>query len=324
MRVPCSTSNLGAGFDCIGLALDRYLDVEFTPLDSGGIRIGRAGTLEGLSVDASGDAVATAFMGELMALGSGNVHGELRMSSSIPVGRGLGSSAAAVVAGQVLARVATGAEIDAASILAGATRREGHPDNAAPALYGGLVGVARTLHDVIAFRLSLSADIGFAWAAPPVEVSTALARGVLPASVDHAVAVRSLSRVASLVRGLATGDARLLRAGFDDELHVPYRLGLIPGAGAVIESALDAGAWAVTISGSGSGLLAVTSSGGESRVANAMARAFEAAVSAVPMANAASANPAAGVIAFAAVPARSGASVLVRDGFEPIAVLEGS
>jgi homoserine kinase len=323
VRVPCSTSNLGAGFDCIGLALDRHLDVEFTPAAVGGIRVERGGTLENLHVGASGDAVAAAFIGELKARGRANVHGELRMSSSIPVGRGLGSSAAATVAGLVLAHAATGSPIEAARIFETATKLEGHPDNAAPALYGGLVGVAATPDERIAFRLSLSSAIGFAWAAPPVEVSTAWARRALPASVDHSVAVRSLSRVASLVHGLATGDARLLRAGFADELHVPYRLASIPGAAAAIESALEAGAWAVTISGSGSGLLAVGQAGGEAAVAAAMARAFEA-LPAEAIEAAATGDSGSGVIAFAARPSWTGASVLVQDGFEAVASLEGS
>jgi homoserine kinase len=322
VRVPCSTSNLGAGFDCIGLALDRELEVEFGPADGGGIRLERSGTLERLNVDASEDAVAVAFIAGLAAHGERNVHGELRMSSTIPVARGLGSSAAATVAGLVLAHAATGSRIEADRILQMATQLEGHPDNAAPSLYGGLVGVAATRTERIAFRLSLSPGIGFAWAAPPVEVTTVRARRALPERVDHAVAVRSVSRVASLVHGLATGDARLLRAGFDDELHVPFRLSLIPGANVAIERALAAGAWAVTISGSGSGLFAVTPSGAEAVVAAAMAVAFEAAQP-VDSAEAASGSGAgSGVIAFAAHPSRTGASVLVRDGFEAVATLE--
>jgi homoserine kinase len=143
---------------------------------------------------------------------------------------------------------------------------------------GGLVGVASgragRLH---AFGLPLSDALGFAFAAPPTEVSTVQARLALPASVPHAAAGRALGRVAALVHGMATADPDLLRAGFEDELHVPYRLPLIPGAAYALEAARGAGAFAITISGSGSGLIAVCERGAAPSVAAAMAAAFQAA-----------------------------------------------
>jgi homoserine kinase len=121
----------------------------------------------------------------------------------------------------------------------------------------------------------LSDTIGFAFAAPDIEVPTQRARRVLPQSVAHELAARGLGRVAALLQGFATGDAELLRIGFTDELHVPYRLPLIPRAEPAMHAAMDAGAWAVTISGSGSGLIAVAPRGAESRVASAMATALQ-------------------------------------------------
>ncbi len=277
MRVPCSTSNLGAGFDCIGLAFDRHLDVQYQPGDSATLRVERAGTLSSLTNGAGDDAVATAFASALRSRGVGQIAGVLRMTSEIPVGRGLGSSAAATIAGLLLAAVTLGEEPDRDRLLSVAAHIEGHPDNAAPALQGGLVcitadpaGEPRTL------PLRLSPRIGFAYAAPALEISTAYARRVLPASVSHAVAVRALARVLALVQGLASGDAELLRTGFDDELHVPYRMALIPGAERAVLNGREAGAWAVTVSGSGSGLIAVCPVGSEATVAEAMGRAFDA------------------------------------------------
>src|SRR5690606_8953615 len=102
-----------------------------------------------------------------------------------------------------------------------------------------------------------SPSIGFAFAAPDATVVTAEARAALPANVTHAVAARTLGRTAALVRGLETGDAELLRLGLHDELHVPYRLLLIPGGATAIDAAVSAGAWGATISGSGAGIIAL-------------------------------------------------------------------
>ncbi len=276
VRVPCSTSNLGAGFDCIGLALDRYLDVEYEP-GPDPLRVERAGTLSDLPPDPGDDAIVRALGEALAARGVATFGGVLRARSEIPVSRGLGSSAAATVAGLALAAAACGEPFDREAALEPAARIEGHPDNAAPALLGGLVGIAAGPDGrPRAFRLPLSGRIGFAWAAPPVEVTTEFARRVLPATVPHTTAVRALGRVAALVRGLAEADPDLLRAGFADELHVPYRLPLIPGAAEAVEAALDAGAWAVTVSGSGSGLIAACPAGIEEDVAERMRGALRA------------------------------------------------
>jgi len=195
--------------------------------------------------------------------------GTLTLDSEIPVGRGLGSSAAAVVGGLALGSAIMGVKCD---ILRAARRWESHLDNVAPCLLGGLVAVAES-H---AFPLTLSPRIAFAYAAPGVPLSTSKARAALPASVPHAEAAQALGHLAALIRGLETGDVELLQLGFSDSLHVPYRLPLIPGGAAVREAGLGAGAWGVTVSGAGSGLLAVTAPVQAATVAEAMADAFRA------------------------------------------------
>lgn len=334
VRVPCTTSNLGAGFDCLGLALDRYLEASFEP---GGttLSLERSGTLaelDALDVPVARDRLAAAFNSRL-ARAPGRPNGVLRVTSEIPIAKGLGSSAAATIAGLVLARAASGyrpsvgrsepharsatgdsgddvrrarlavagKEPPAASpssrfewleVAAEAVAIEGHPDNVGPALLGGLVvalpaltggSVPATLHpepeskggsEPVLRRLPLSPDIGFAFAAPPAPVDTAAARAMLPATVPFAMAARSLPRVAALLYGLAHADAECLRAGFDDELHVPHRLPLIPGGAAALAAAREAGAWAATISGSGSGLIAACPAGIENRIADAMCEAL--------------------------------------------------
>lgn len=254
-RVPCSTSNLGAGFDCLGLAFRRHLEATFQPEDRP-LDSAYGGTLA--RVAPHDDILLAAFRARAAHHGAGDVRGRIHARSDIPVARGLGSSAAATVAGLLLADAAFGREPDRAELLRTATLREGHPDNAAPALLGGLVAVARAADDSPhAFPLPLSPDIGFVYAAPEVEVPTPAARAALPVQVAHAQAGRALGRMAALVQGLATADPALLRLGLLDELHVPWRLPLIPRATDAFAAAAGAGAWGATISGSGSGLLAL-------------------------------------------------------------------
>ena len=273
-RVPGSTSNLGAGFDCLGLAFRRYLEATFQPEDRP-LALESAGTLAGVA--ASDDILLAAFRARTAQHGLADVRGRIHARSDIPVARGLGSSAAATVAGLLLADAALGVVSDRAELLRIATLREGHPDNAAPALLGGLVAVARALdHSPHAFPLPLSPDVGFVYAAPEVEVATPAARAALPAQVPHPLAGRALGRTAALVRGLATADPDLLRLGLLDELHVPWRLPLIPRAEAAFDAAVAAGAWGATISGSGSGLIALCPPAHAGAVLDAMERALRA------------------------------------------------
>ena len=276
VRVPGSTSNLGSGFDVLGLAVTRYLEAHWTP-GAGPLTVRYGGTLVVLTAHADRDLTARALTAALSRAGAPPPGGTLALRSGIPVGRGLGSSGAAVAAGMALAALALGRELDREGALVHAAELEGHPDNAAPALMGGLVGVTRRVGgEPLPFRLPLAADMAFAYAAPGSTVSTAEARRALPASVPHEQAVAGLGRAAALVHGLATADPDLLAAGFHDDLHVPYRLPLIPRAGDAWQAGLAAGAWAVTVSGSGSGLFAVTPPGRAAAVADAMGQAFAA------------------------------------------------
>jgi homoserine kinase len=273
VRVPCSTSNLGSGFDTVGLALDRYLRASFEPGGSH-LEVERRGTLTTLEGDAlDRDYTASTFLATLAREGI-TPSGVLRLDSEIPVARGLGSSAAARVAGHDLARGAMGLPSDPTASFRTVMEQEGHGDNAAPCALGGLRAIVPGDGGPRTLALELSSDVGFAYAAPGAGISTAAARAALPKHVAHEVAVACLGRLTALLRGLALGDAELIRAGMQDELHVPHRLPLIPGAFNAIGAGYDAGAWGVTISGSGSGLIALCSPDDAHAVAAAMRDIF--------------------------------------------------
>lgn len=280
VRVPCSTSNLGAGFDCVGVALDRWLEAEAW-LD-GSARatptLAREGTLASLADAPVGDdlivrgaALACAAAGRTLPAGL-----VLRAASAIPVARGLGSSAAALVAGALLADALLALALGRRRVAALCATAEGHPDNVAPMVLGGAVlGVPCGDADWTFAPLDVHADVALVFAIPDFETSTKAMRAALPATVPHRDAVVAAGKAAALVRGLATGDGALLAWALDDVLHVPHRRALLRGYDAVARAARDAGAWGATLSGAGSTMVALAPRGAAPAVAAAMAAAWE-------------------------------------------------
>lgn len=283
VHVPASTSNLGSGFDCIGMAVDRWLTASVIVDAAGsGVRMTRHGTLQALSCAAADDLVHQGFVAACRQ-GKCPVPAGITydVTSTIPVARGLGSSAAALVAGAALADVALALELGMHGVATLVSQIEGHPDNASPATFGGaMLGVANddatalTPASYLFSTLPVHASLVFVFAIPPLEVTTADARAVLPAQVSFGDAVRALQRSAALTHGLATGDAGLLRQALDDVLHVPYRRSLVPGYDAVVADAMAAGAFGATLSGSGSTTVAIGRREQQDSIANAMACAF--------------------------------------------------
>lgn len=281
VRVPCSTSNVGGGFDCIGIALDRWLQAEAW-LRPGGAApiIERAGALMALEASPVGvgdDLILRGFALACESVGRAAPRGlTLRATSNIPVARGLGSSAAALVAGALLADTLLELGTGAAGVARLCATEEGHPDNVAPIVLGGAVlGVPRDGSWTFD-PLDVHPDVAIVLAIPMFETSTRAMRGALPAQVPFDDAVRAAGKGAALVRGLATADAALLTWALDDVVHVPYRRALVPGYDAVEAAALAAGAWGATLSGAGSSLLALAPPSVVGRVGEAMAGAWRA------------------------------------------------
>ena len=252
VRVPASSANLGPGFDCFAAALGLFLELEVTQAD-------RFELVSELDVrrDRS-NLVVVAFE---RLLGASGYRFDLR--SQIPLSGGLGSSAAAVVAGLLAADRLSGA---GAPLLELATELEGHPDNVAAALLGGVVVCA----DGSPYRLEPPAQLEALLVVPHRAVRTQRARAALPASVQLADAVYNTAHGALLMLALAGGDSELLSRGLSDRLHQPYRAHLYPRSAELLRSAVELGALGATISGAGPTVLVWVTRDASASVAEAL------------------------------------------------------
>lgn len=253
VRVPASSANLGPGFDCFGIAWQLYNEIEFTP----------AGRLEISGCDGKFcNEENLAYKAYAMTLEKGGIKEKgvkIRfLNTAIPVSRGLGSSSALIVGGVIAANAMYDMGLDNGTLLELATVIEGHPDNVAPALLGGLTASTMAGSDPVTVHFPLSDKLRFAALVPPFELSTALARSVLPEHVTRADAVFNVSRAALVLNALGSGDCTLLAVGMEDRVHQPFRLPLIDGWEKAKELAERCGGKALCISGAGSTLLCVS------------------------------------------------------------------
>jgi len=280
VRVPGSTANLGSGFDFLGMAVERWLQVRARCVDersAPAVAIERHGTLSDLGAAPEQDLIYRGFAAACRATGR-DVPGRLAFTadSNIPVSRGLGSSAAAVVAGAAAANTLLDLDLAPEALLKLGAEIEGHPDNVAPAVYGGACLVLhRPVGGLLVVPIEIHAALAFVFAIPDFRVETKHARAALPAAVPHATAVQAAARGAALIHGLVTPDPDSLSVGLDDLLHVPYRRSLVTGYDAVTASARAAGAYGATLSGSGPTVVAVTTPARAAAVGEAMVRAWE-------------------------------------------------
>ena len=240
---PASSANLGPAFDCIAVALDLWCRVEAEPSEAWEI------TEEGRTYE---PAPETLVVRSAIAAGAERPH-RLRIGSEIPRSRGLGSSAAVATATAAAVRRAAGAEPANDELFALVAALEGHADNAAAAVYGGLVATAGPL----VRRLEVAPHLVFLVAVPDEPLATEAARGVLPADVPREAAVRNLGRAVFLAEGLRSGDREAFVGAAGDELHEMHRGLLAPRSGELMEAARAAGALHAAWSGAGPSVLAV-------------------------------------------------------------------
>jgi len=251
--VPASSANLGPGFDALGLALDLYLTCTFRPSD--GLRITARGTdTHDIPSDDNNLIWRTAL--EVAArVDSQLTPIELKIDNCIPLGKGLGSSAAALTAGVIIADHLLGLHWRPARILDEAARIEGHPDNVAACVLGSIVASAIDAGGVAhAVRIELPQSFEVAVVVPDFVLPTTKARAVLPGSYNRADAVFNVQRAALLMAALAAGDRHAFPTALEDRMHQPYRCGLVPGLADILRLRAP-GLLGCTLSGAGPSVL---------------------------------------------------------------------
>lgn len=265
VRVPASSANLGPGFDSFAIALPLLAEFELRAARSWSVSSSDGGvpTGEDNLFVLTARAVAKAAGATVPAH-----HVEQR--SAIPLARGLGSSAAAIVAGAVAANALLGDPLDRRSLLRVAAEVEGHADNVAAALYGGLTLVMDEDGGPVATRIPFPRTWRVCVFIPSAGLATAKARGVLPAQVPRGDAVFNLAHAAALVAAVLRSDGALLALAMKDRLHQPARTALVPALAEISAAARDAGAFGAALSGAGPSVLAISPARLASRVLSAM------------------------------------------------------
>jgi homoserine kinase len=276
VTVPATTANLGAGFDCLGAALSLYNQFQFSLLPAPDPPVITATGLESERVKTDETNLAyQAFLKLYRQMGQPPPAIQLAIALQVPLSRGLGSSATAIVGGLVGANVLAGSPLSSEQVMRLAIEMEGHPDNVVPALMGGCRLTASdperiwTICDV-----PWHEDVVPVVAIPNFELSTAEARQVLPAHYSRADAIFNVAHLGLLLRGLQAGQADWLKTGLQDRIHQPYRQTLIKGYEAVQAAALEADAYGLVMSGAGPTLLALAHPSRTVAVEAAMAEAW--------------------------------------------------
>ena len=257
VQVPASTANLGPGFDCLGMALKLFNIVEMSEI-SFGLSIEVTGEGKGYIPRDTTNVVYTCAQHLFKTVGYTPKGLRIRLHNNIPMSRGLGSSAAAIIGGLVAANVISGGILNPVQLLRIAIQIEGHPDNVTPALFGGITVYAHTDEEVNYLKIDPPSGLKAIITIPDFPLSTKDAREALPKQISLEDAVFNIGRTALLVASLQRGDLNLLAVAMEDRLHQSYRAGLIPGMRKVFAAARLAGAKGVALSGAGPTLIALT------------------------------------------------------------------
>lgn len=270
--VPATTANLGPGFDCLGMALGLYNHI--TMHEAEGLTITTSGSdTHKIPLDNSNMVVSAAEV-VFQKLGRKPKGLHIHLEAHVPVGSGLGSSSTAVLGGILSANALMQGDLTQEDLLQIATDYEGHPDNVAPALLGGLVlGVQTGEHQLHIERFGIPPQKAII-VLPDIKLLTEEARAVLPSHISRQDAIFNSSRIGLLIRALQLVDYNKLAIAMQDRLHQPYRFPLIAGSENAVNSAKQVGAAAVALSGAGPSLIAFAPDHHQA-IANAMAEAFQ-------------------------------------------------
>lgn len=253
IQIPATSANLGAGFDALGLALTFYNYVEMEESDKIDIA-----SSDGLDIPTDEKNLIYISAKDLFNVCGKKLEGlKLRQTNSIPMARGLGSSSACIIAGLVGANKMLGDPLTKDDLVDLSAQIEGHPDNTAPALLGGIVTAVFDGRKVHWVKQEVFTKLKFIAIIPDFELKTEQARACLPKEIAHKDAVYNLSRAALFSASLLTGKFENLKTAVDDRLHQPYRMELIPHCKDVFDIAYTHGAYGAYISGAGPTIMAI-------------------------------------------------------------------
>lgn len=269
IKVPASSANLGPGFDCIGLALPIYntITVEETVLPGSGIEINVMSDDETIDEmvfnNIPKDENNLVYKAVEMLYNSiGQIPSELKINiqTGIPIARGLGSSSSIIVGGLLAANKLLGNPADEAALLAIATEVEGHPDNVAPAILGGVVLATQEDDGSLAYaKLNWPEEWDITVCIPDFQLSTEIARSILPKEVSMQDAIFNAKHLAMLIQALNTQDEKLMKIALKDRLHQPYREKLVPGMREIMDAFKhEDGVLGCVLSGAGPSLLIIS------------------------------------------------------------------
>ncbi|MGG4129476.1 homoserine kinase [Paenibacillus illinoisensis] len=249
VKVPASTANLGPGFDTLGMALSLYAWIEMKPSEQTVFHL-YGDHLNGLPTDRSNLIYEVAQM-VFNEAGVSVPELEISMFSDIPLTRGLGSSASAIVGALAAANALIGSPLSDDKLMDMATSLEKHPDNVGASLYGGIIAAAWDGSRVDHIRIEPHQDLQTLVIVPDFELSTSKARNVIPQQFDKSDVVHNISRSSLLVAALASGRLDMIHRAMLDRIHQPYRASLVPGMTEILEHAVQHGALGAALSGAG-------------------------------------------------------------------------
>lgn len=269
VKVPATTANIGPGFDCLGMALPIYntITIEETVLPGTGVEINVLAdndSIDQLSLDhVPSDENSIVYKAvELLYNSIGQSPSELKINihSNIPVARGLGSSSSVIVGALIAANELLGRPADEVALLSIACEIEGHPDNITPAIVGGLVISSQEEDGSVVYRkLEWPSEWAVTVCVPDFELSTDIARSVLPKEVPMKDAIFNAKRLAMFVQAVHTKDAELMKLALQDRLHQPYRMKLVPGLDKIIDNLRHFdNVLGCVLSGAGSSILVIS------------------------------------------------------------------
>jgi len=278
IRVPATTANLGSGFDCLGLALKLYLNLEIEETENSLVIEYQGEGAEKFSLKKKEETLIWKSINLVLKKTHKDIHKKglkIKVLNKIPITRGLGSSASAIIGGIVGAARLYGIDLTNQEMLGLALSLEGHMDNIVPALIGGLTLAYKTGQGEIKWaRIKTPLDLRIVLAVPEFTLNTKEMRKVLPQKVTLSQAIFNLSRSALLVNALQNSDWEVLVEAMEDKLHQPYRTPFIPGIEDIFSQIKKTGLAGVALSGSGPSIVSLTKKGREETISTIMKGAF--------------------------------------------------